>query len=166
MRLVNNNFFFSATDLNYHLNCSHLTTLNREASEGSRSRPHYANRTTEVLRQKGEEFEAAYLETLKQQGLTIIQIEKGDPHAFENTIAAMESGADVIYQGRLEEGQWQGWADFIIKVDRPTPNWNWSYEITDTKLANHTKASTLVQITLYAQILSGMQGMLIEQSDN
>lgn len=162
MRRYNNNFIFSATDLNNHLNCKHLSTLNREAAEGIKTRPNYTNRTTEVLRQKGEEFEAAYLETLKQQGLSIIQIEKDDPDAYLNTIAAMAAGADVIYQGRLEEGQWQGWADFMIKVDKPASTWTWSYEITDTKLANHTKASTLVQIALYSHMLSGMQGLMPE----
>jgi uncharacterized protein len=162
MRRLNNNFFFSATDLNNHLNCNHLTTLNREAAEGKKKRPNYTNRTTEVLRQKGEEFEASYLEILRQQGLSIIQIEKDDSNAFLNTIAAMEAGADIIYQGRLEEGQWQGWADFMIKVNKPTSRWTWSYEITDTKLANNTKASTLVQIALYSHMLSGMQGMMPE----
>jgi len=76
MRSINKNFIFSATDLNNHLNCKHLTTLNREAAEGIKKRPSYTNRTTEVLRQKGEEFEASYLEILREQGLSIIQIEK------------------------------------------------------------------------------------------
>jgi uncharacterized protein len=162
MRRLNNNFIFSATDLNNHLNCKHLTTLNRDAAEGIKKRPNYSNRTTEVLRQKGEEFEADHLETLRQEGLTIITIDKDDPDAYLNTIAAMETGADVIYQGRLEEGQWQGWADFMIRVEKPASSWAWSYEITDTKLANNTKASTLVQITLYSHMLSGMQGIMPE----
>jgi hypothetical protein len=111
MRRFNNNFIFSATDLNNHLNCKHLTTLDREAAEGIKKRPNYTNHTTEVLRQKGKEFEAAHLETLRQAGFTIITIAKDGPDAYLNTIAAMEAGADVIYQGRLEEGFLVGTVD-------------------------------------------------------
>lgn len=156
-------FFFSATDLNNHINCKHLTVLNRESVEGLRKRPTYSNRTTDVLRQKGDAFEAAYLQTLISSGLSVVSIDKADPNAHAETLAAMERGVDVIYQGRLEDGQWQGWADFILKVYKPSVNWDWSYEITDTKLSNNTKASTLVQIGLYSMMIAKMQGSVPEK---
>ena len=137
--------------------------MNKEAAEGKRKRPNYSNRTTDVLRKKGEEFEAAYLQLLTTSGLSVVSIDKADPNAHAKTLSAMDRGVDVIYQGRLEDGQWQGWADFILKVNKPSANWDWSYEITDTKLSNNTKASTLVQIGLYSMMIAKMQGSVPEK---
>ena len=52
--------------------------------------------------------------------------------------------------------------DFIVKVQKPSTKWAWSYEVTDTKLANNTKASTLVQIALYSMMVADMQGSIPE----
>ena len=75
----------------------------------------------------------------------------------------MEAGVDVIYQARLkEEGKWSGWADFLMKVERPSKLGDWSYEVWDTKLANETKAGTILQIGLYSERVAQIQGITPE----
>ncbi|SDA64251.1 RecB family nuclease, putative, TM0106 family [Algoriphagus alkaliphilus] len=70
---------------------------------------------------------------------------------------------DVIYQARLgKENEWGGWADFLIKVDEPSALGNYSYQVMDTKLATETKAATIIQISLYSEALSELQGYMPE----
>ena len=113
----------------------------------------------QVLKEKGIEFEASYLKHLKNEGMHVVEISTKDPYAEKHTIEAMQKGTDVIYQARLkEEGKWSGWADFLIKVDSPSNLGPWSYEVWDTKLANETKAGTILQIGLYSERVSQIQG--------
>ena len=52
------------------------------------------------------------------------------------TLDAMRGGADVIFQATFFDGRWRGHADFLFRVDRPSPTLGaWSYDIADTKLA-------------------------------
>jgi uncharacterized protein len=162
MKKQNGQFIFSATDLSGFINCKHLTQLNRLAAEGVIKRPIRNNRVTEMLQQKGLDFENSFLENLEAEGKTIARIEQEDNDSFNKTIAAMQSGVDVVYQARLKQDNWQGWADFLIKVDKPSKFGNWSYEVMDTKLATETKSGTILQIALYSQIIQEMQGLMPE----
>jgi uncharacterized protein len=162
MKKENGQLIFSPTDLSGFINCKHLTQLNRLAAEGVIKRPIRNNRVTEMLQLKGIEFENRFLEKFEAEGKTIVRIEQEDNDAFNKTIAAMQSGVDVVYQARLKKDNWQGWADFLIKVDKPSDLGNWSYEVMDTKLATETKSGTILQIALYSQIIEDMQGQMPE----
>lgn len=119
MRKIENNLILSATDLANHIHCNHLTELNKKAVNKELKKPSYENRLLEILQEKGKDFEKQYLTDLisKENKVYCIDIKK--PHPFQNTIKAMEEGYDYIYQARLCDNNWQGWADFLIKV--PTP---------------------------------------------
>ncbi len=60
--------------------------------------------------------------------------------AAEATRAALHDGPDVIYQGTFFDGTWVGYADFLLRVERPSNLGAWSYEVADTKLARKAKA--------------------------
>ena len=78
------------------------------------------------------------------------------------TIEAMASGADVIYQATFFDGTWRGHADFLLRVDdpaRPSVWGPWHYEVADTKLARHVKASAVLQICSYIDQLERIQGV-------
>ena len=158
MRRDHNTLFFSATDLSNHLNCNHLSSLNKQAAYGELKRPLPSNRVTEMLQQKGIAFEQAFLKKLEAEGKFIIKIDHKDTEAGNKTIDAMRSGADVIYQAFLEHDGWQGWADFLIRVETPSDLGAWSYEVFDTKLAKETKAGTILQIGLYSLMIAEFQG--------
>jgi len=160
MKYKNNQIIYSPSDLSTHSSCKHLTQLNKQHVRGEIADPEiYTNKVIIMLREKGIEFEENHLQYLKDKGKIVVEINTEDPHAEKRTIDAMEAGADVIYQARLkEEGKWSGWADFLMKVERPSKLGDWSYEVWDTKLANETKAGTILQIGLYSERVAQIQG--------
>lgn len=164
MKIEQQKIIFSPSDLANHINCKHLTYLNKKAALGELNKPVYKNRVLEMLQERGLNFENAYLQNLRLEGKTIVEIQQDNNNAKEDTIAAMRKGVDVIYQGRLkEEGQWGGWADFIFRIDTPSNLGDWSYEVLDTKLATETRAGTILQIALYSEKIGEIQGIMPEK---
>ncbi len=75
------------------------------------------------------------------------------------TVDAMNSGVDVIVQAVLQNGDWFGKADVLRKVEVPSKLGAWSYEVFDCKLALETKATTILQLSLYSELLATDQGI-------
>ena len=74
----------------------------------------------------------------------------------------MAGGADVIYQATFFNGTWRGHADFLLRVDdpaKPSRFGPYHYEVADTKLARHVKASAVLQICTYIDLLEAIQGV-------
>ena len=151
----------SASDLSQFMACQHATMLDLQVANGEIKKPiPYPNATLNTLIQKGEDFEKAYVEELRRQGLNVAVIVRGNNKlALQRTHEAMKAGADVIYQARLEQDIWQGWSDFLFRCDKPSDLGSWSYEVEDTKFAKHTRAGAILQITLYSQMLTTVQGV-------
>ncbi|HYV86737.1 MAG TPA: TM0106 family RecB-like putative nuclease [Patescibacteria group bacterium] len=150
----------SATDLANHVACRHLTTLDLSMARGERRPPDYFDPDAAILRQRGDEHEAAFLKHLEEQGRRIARPDEG-PDAktgFERTLSAMREGADVIVQATLLEGRWFGRADVLMRVPRPSRLGDWSYEVWNTKLALETKGGSVLQICLYSDLLETVQG--------
>jgi uncharacterized protein len=162
MRIKDNKTYYSPSDLSGHIHCPRLTALNKLAMLGELKKPVKKSRLAETLQKRGTEFEQAFLEELRGKGKRIVEIDTESPRAFEETVEAMKSGADYIYQGRMEMDVWQGWADFLIRIEKPSNLGSWSYEVCDTKLATDTKAGTILQIALYSEIVATIQGVLPE----
>lgn len=160
MKDKDNQIIYSPSDLSTHSSCKHFTQLSKQLVRGEITEPDvYANPVLSMLKEKGIEFENNHLNTLKTQGKSVSEINPEDPHAEKHTIEAMKAGVDVVYQARLKEiGKWGGWADFLKKVDKPSDLGDWSYEVWDTKLANETKAGTILQIGLYSERIAQIQG--------
>lgn len=122
---------------------------------GELKEPYWSDPSLEVLIKRGQEHEASYVKYLTEtKGLKSVDL-KGQP--LEATVAAMKSGVDVITQARLESGQWIGYSDILIKVPGKSKFGNWSYEVQDTKLAQNTRAATIIQLCLYSDLLSILQ---------
>ena len=160
MKATTESVRLSASDLSNHLACNHLTMLDLAVATGSHAAPKWNSPDAWVLQQRGLEHENAYIEHLKAQGLSVVNFREigDDASAFEKTCAAIRTGADVIVQAVLAEGDWFGRADVFRKVALPSSLGNWSYEIYDCKLAQDTKASTILQLSLYSELLAGIQG--------
>jgi uncharacterized protein len=155
MKVTSEAFFLSATDLSNHLSCAHLTQLNRLVALGKISKPTWYDPSLQILIQRGQDHEAAYVEHLKKQGLSVINL-RGQSQ--EATISAMRQGIDVIVQARLDNDRWLGYADILLKVPVRSDLGDWSYEVQDTKLAQNTRAATILQLSLYSDLLSLLQG--------
>ncbi len=163
MKHFNDTIHLSASDLSNHISCSHLTQLNLLEANGKIKVPVYDDPSLELLQQRGQEFEAEIIESYRHKGLTVVELDGSDyKNALSLTKQAMADGADVIYQARLQNGRWNGWADFLLKVNKPGKLGGWSYEVMDTKLAKETRAGTILQLCLYTQMISGIQGVLPE----
>ena len=167
-RFPDGSIVVSATDLVGYLACDHLATLELGRVEGLWDKPiRRDDPTIALLQEKGGLHEAAYLATLRAEGLRVVEIKTGDLHTPDQlrdaqalTVDAMRDGADVIYQATFFDGRWRGHADFLFKrPDRPSPALgSWSYDIGDTKLARSVKAGAILQMCVYGDLLAGLQG--------
>ena len=162
MRSNENSIQLSASDLAGHLACKHLTQLDRAvAEERAEAPPPYFDPVLELLQRRGLEHESAYVEHFKQERGATGVVEVRDfsgQDAAERTLAAMRAGSDVVVQGVLRDGRWYGRSDILLRVETPSDLGEWSYEVVDTKLAQDTKGSTVLQLCLYSHMLGNAQG--------
>ena len=162
MKLAAGQIRLAATDLGNHLACRHLTTLDLQVAQGERDEPDWAAPDLAVIRERGERHEREYLAYLSAQGLTVENLShiphKEEKRLLDETLALMDRGAEVIAQGALSDGQWFGRPDVLRRVATPSKRWPWSYEVADTKLARETKATTILQLSLYSELLEKIQG--------
>ncbi|HEX7536395.1 MAG TPA: TM0106 family RecB-like putative nuclease [Dermatophilaceae bacterium] len=165
MQRIEGHLVLSPTDLTKHLACPHVTTLDLAAlDDPGRGGAKTADDALNLVFSKGMDHERAYLERLGQAGLGIVEIPTrydvaGRVEAEQQTLAAMRTGADVIYQATFYDGQWGGQADFLLRTDRPGGLGDWSYDIADTKLARRLKVPALLQMATYAERLAELQGV-------
>jgi predicted RecB family nuclease len=164
MQQVGAKIRFSASDLVGHLDCHHLTALDAAVARGSLSKPKIWDPVLQTLVERGLAHEREYVETLKKSGVSVVEIAGGgiNPYQVEQTLVAMRSGADVIVQGAFLQGAWSGRADILRRVEIASDLGAWSYEVVDTKLARETKGATVLQLSLYADLISAVQGQMPE----
>ena len=174
MQSIDGRPVYAATDLVAYLACEHLTALERAALAGLVERPMRDDPELDIIRRRGFEHERRYLADLQAAGRETIMIEldgsiedRGEQlrAAAAATIDAMAAGADVIFQATFFDGTWRGHADFLLRVDDPDRPSTWGpyhYEVADTKLARHVKASAVLQICSYIDQLERIQGVTPE----
>ena len=154
---------FSATDIVNFLACRHLDVLERDAAAGKRDKPFSRDPTQDLLRELGIRHEQNYLHRLgvgKRLAVVHIPEALSWSDAVAETAKALHSGADVVYQGTLEDGTWGGRSDFLVKVEKPSALGSWSYEVVETKLARSAKANALLQLCFYSDILAKIQDVV------
>lgn len=152
---------YAATDLVNFLECEHITSLDLQDLVSPLPRAE-VDESTLLIQQKGYEHEDAYVQCLRDQGKSVVDIAEGNESReakVDATIKAMRAGVDVIFQATLVHGNLSGFADFLIKVDKPSNLGNYSYEVSDTKLSRKPKAKFLVQLSFYSKLLAVVQGV-------
>ncbi|WP_237068370.1 TM0106 family RecB-like putative nuclease [Microbulbifer guangxiensis] len=117
-----------------------------------------------VLEHRGREHEAACFHALMDSGRRITVISQAQTFAEQlaQTKAAMEGGADVIYQAALQKRPFRGYADFLVRVDGASALGNYHYTVWDAKLSGTVKPSHLIQLCAYADMLTVWQKRLPE----
>jgi predicted RecB family nuclease len=161
MQNVGGNLHLSSADLVGHLNCTYLTELDLKVASGELQKPKIWDPVLETLAERGAAHEQAFIDHLRARGMgvTVIDGVGLDPKSLSATLEAMSRGHAVIVQGALQSGAWNGRADVLLRVETPSRFGTWSYEVTDTKLARETKGNTVLQISLYSDMLCTMQGV-------
>lgn len=165
MKQIDDTIQLSATDLVGHLNCGHLTALDLQVATGALKKPENYDPLLEILRERGQRHEDAYIQHLRDAGHQLTKIEGVDvtDSTVDATLEAMRNGSEIIIQAALRHGRWSGRADVLRKVETPSDLGDFSYEIIDTKLARETKGGTVLQLCLYADLLDNAQGCAPEK---
>ena len=168
---IDDHLAYSATDLVGFLECGHLANLERAATWGHLDRPTRPDPVLDRIALRGQQHEARFLTSLQSEALSVVEIGLDDEAPFrervargrEATLSAMREGADVIYQAVLFDGRRLGYADFLVRVEQASDLGPWAYEVWDTKLARYAKASAVLQICMYSDMVGGLQGRLPEK---
>ena len=172
MQLIDGRPVYAATDLVGFLACSHRLALERAALAGLVEKPIRDDPAIDLIARRGEAHEARYLADLRASGRRVVEIRRDEGivssadqlrAAADATATALRDGADVVYQATFFDGTWVGYADFVLRVDRPSALGDWSYEVADTKLARKAKAGAILQICSYVEQLERIQGAPPEQ---
>lgn len=159
MRELGDKILFSASDLMRFMGCTHATRLDLLHMRGEGPEPGKDTEDAALLQKQGDAHEAAHLAKLKASGLNVVEIDRGDLKAnAAETRAAMDAGAEVVFQGAFLSGNWGGWSDFLEKVDRPSALGPFSYEVADTKLKRRPHPKHVLQLVLYSDLLTEFQG--------
>lgn len=166
MQKIGTELNLSAGDLVGHLNCRYLTNLDLKVANGELAKPKIWDPVLETLAARGADHEQGFIDHLKSGGKAITRIDGigVDNAALTATRQAMQRGDAVIAQGALQVGRWNGRADILRRVETPSQFGTWSYEVTDTKLARETKGNTILQISLYSDLLANVQGIAAESA--
>ena len=166
MLKIGNAIQLSASDLVGHLNCRNLTELDLAVAKGTLAKPRTWNPLLDVLRERGLRHEQGYVDHLSAKGLDI-EIVAGiglDEDAVAATAKAMRLGREVIVQGAFLADNWGGRTDVLLRVETPSSLGHWSYEVVDTKLSRETKGGTVLQLSLYSDLVGRTQGLTPQRS--
>ena len=164
MRYSKKKITLAPTDLSNFLSCRHLTSLDLTALKTGEKRPARYGPMIDALRERGIAHEKAYLQRLREEGLSISEGGEEEPttDSIGRTKKAMKDGVEIVFQAALSDDTWSGRADFLRKIHLPSDLGAWSYEPIDTKLAQNTKAGTILQLCVYAYLLGKAQGKVPE----
>jgi uncharacterized protein len=150
----------SPSRLNDFLGCEHRTYLDLLAERGEIPREDYLKPDAELLLERGRRHEAAFLESLREEGRDVLSLDGDGPAAqlAAATEAAMRDGREVIHQACFLHDGWVGYADFLIRVEAPSALGAWSYEVHDAKLGRSAKPTYIFQLLFYNGQVERIQG--------
>lgn len=141
----------SPSDLVRYLGCAHATTLDLLRITDPEKAPNRAEDDAmgKLVQEAGLAHEDKYRERLARDG-TLVEIPNDGSLETRTHLTgeAMKVGAPTIFQAAFLQNQWSGFADFLIRVEKPSDLGQWSYEPVDTKLARSVKPAHIVQLGL------------------
>lgn len=153
---------WSPTDLVNFVACEHLAAIEQGLALGTFEKPPLSDEEQLVMA-KGQAHEQAYLERLRSGGPDVVAIAggadlAGRERAASATHDAMRAGAHVIHGATFVDGNFNGTADFLIRVEKPSALGAWSYEVVDAKLAATAKPAAILQVCAYTDRLGTVLG--------
>lgn len=165
MQELNGERLYSASDIVAFLECEHSISLALRSFADPVPKNEGEDEQAELVAAKGVAHEQRYVSTLREQGRSFVDVTEAgaSPHSrAQRTEEAMRAGVDVIYQATLLHGEYLGYADFLVKVDRPSKFGCYSYEVEDTKLARSVRGKFIVQLAFYSWMLAWTQDAVPE----
>ncbi|MGD0548651.1 MAG: hypothetical protein ABR991_12605, partial [Terracidiphilus sp.] len=111
MRVADTSLQFSASDIVNFAGCNYATLLDVRVAKEGLTPPE--DSTSDLLRRKGLDHEAAVLEQYRASGQRVADLSSVPWRDRQySTNAAMRLGVDIIYQGMLSTDRWLGIIDF------------------------------------------------------
>ena len=162
MQLKDGKYFFSPSDLTCFMDSPFASWMDRCAMESPSIAPKKdpEDALKSVLQAKGFTHEDEQESNFRDQELSVFRVEStNSKEQAELTLSAMQNGVDVIAQARLENNQFLGFADFLIKVAGSSKLGDYHYEVWDTKLASKVKPTFAIQLCCYSEMLEAIQGV-------
>lgn len=151
----------SPSALNRFLGCEYRTYLDLLDARGELDAERRPPRL-QLLLDRGQRHEEEILARFIDDGCDVVSIKEGDASVEQRaarTLQAMREGREVIYQACFAIGEWVGYPDFLLRVDEPSRDWEWSYEVYDAKLASDARPGHVFQMLFYADALETIQGV-------
>ncbi|VXC47189.1 conserved hypothetical protein [Arthrobacter sp. 9AX] len=161
---------FSASDLVAASECEYRTLRILDEKLGRTPKAEFEADEMQVRAgELGDQHEHTVLASLvarygawdASRGAGVYSLERGQNQRGElqakhaETELALRSGADVVFQATFFDGEFLGYADFLVNEAAGTGNPG-RYEVWDTKLARHAKVGALLQLAAYGDQLLGM----------
>lgn len=142
------------------MGCAHATTLDIAYMSGLGPSPREATEDASLLRKQGDAHESTHLARLKLEGRRVVEIHRGDlARDSVKTPEVLVNAPDVIHQGAFWSDNWGGWSDFLERVEKPSSLGSFSYEVVDTKLKRRLHPKHVLQLVLYSDLLTEIQGV-------
>ena len=164
MKVKNNKFFISPSDLNNFIACKY-TALNEIKFHNKEIKKSDDKVNDELWKKMGIDHEKKHYKLLKDKYKKNITIKSdlNENDRFNETVSAIQKGHDLIYHAYLVDENFRGEADFLIKCDTPSDLGDFSYEVYDTKITRNLKPRHVTQITAYSDMLGKIQKLLPEK---
>jgi uncharacterized protein len=137
---------YTPADLADLLECEHRSVLNQALAADLPGAPR-PGAGPEQPDRHARAAAAAMLARFRGEGRAVVEIDVRDPAAAQATEAALRSGAPVIHRAVLDDGEFSGCADFLVRDDEGR------YEVYDAKPTRLAKPAAVVQLTAYADAL-------------
>jgi uncharacterized protein len=158
VHFANGSVVYSPSDLITFIESEYASWMDRlYVEQPGFALPDLADDQGRMIMAAGVAHEEHVLETLAAES-QITQIPSG-PERRVATLRAMANGAPVIYQA-LEQDQFTGLADFLIRTEGASSLGSYHYEVWDAKLGQSMKPHYAVQLCCYAEMLARVQGLL------
>ena len=157
MKIKNNQYLISPSDLNNFVTCKYIIK-NNILFLTDKIKKKKAATDQKIWQEFGLEHEEKHFDILKKKYKThiIIRTDQTEQKRFEDTQRAIKDGIDLIYHAYFIENNFRGEVDFLIKVKKDPKNFH--YEVYDTKITRSLKPRHVLQITGYSYLLSKTQG--------
>lgn len=160
MRDLDGRTLLSATDLMRFTGCAHATALDLARMRGEGPQPREDSEDAALLQKQGDAHEAAHLAKIRAAGRGVVEIARRDlAQDAAETRAMLAGGPEVVFQGAFLSDSWGGWSDFLERVETPSALGPFSYEVADTKLKRRPHPKHVLQLVLYSDLLTEIQGV-------
>jgi uncharacterized protein len=145
---------WSATDLTHAAGCEFAFVRQLDVHLGRAAPvPAAEDPLLEQIARLGDAYEAHILADLEATTPTLVRMERASTSSadellelHEDTLKALASSPDVVYQAGFFDGEFHGYADFLLSTDV-------GWVVTDAKLARQARPKALLQIAAYADQL-------------